>query len=924
MNSSFRKLADKLRIDHGAEALVAALFSLVAAGLCLWGLKGVLYGNCPIYDELTAGGTIWDGYQKQGDMKLFYLLYLLLPLFFCLFLYMKHTIIKKDKQPLCKKLELSKERRETWKVWGMYVAAAILGVEAVRAVETAAAGKWQGHRDLLLLSGRVAAAVLVIGILGSAVFQRLKKKESGKTAEWLLMFFQLFLPFQFLGYYGFYYEYESEEGLIQLFYSAKWKWFCLVMLVVFLILQINFVRKKKKGIYLTTLILLAIGRVTATPEGILSVDFFHNGEMALPMQQLLSYGKIPYFELDPIHGLCDFFYSLVNVVFFDGCYFSQNAAVMVAGMIMAALLAAVMGICINNRYTAFALIYLVMPYLVQKAGVRYLLFFAAFFILFHDRVRADSRKFLWWWVLLCILGISWNVSIGSSMAVAFLPEILYRMVKDILPGLKRFKTWDKKEKKEFLTAYGILFVIGICYIPWFLQILRFLSENAGTTLYVNGTPIFSDEFVPVRTFGFILPYLVALIYALLGTKKGKAAFVSMFACLLVISNYACVRYDEGARLAVLAVFFMVLYSGVLLSDSKADSKVSTDIPHVRLGAGILFAGLTIWLIRGYLPDMTMGQAMEAQKIPSVETVKIMEEEVEDPIVFVSGESVDMPGLGTGFIQGSTLNSLKNVRTVVDAEASGESYLDLTNKISHYVILEKESVLPFTSAYNISNRKMQEKAIALVKEKRPRLILISPLIRFDLAPLSLRSMDFYTALIEMGYEPYIYEDVVYMLDGEPVLSEASDGRRSLGLICHKEYLGMLPYIWGASVTGREAEFFLQPVEVDYEIVPSVREDGRAAVQIKAGEDIKGMEISYVAVSVPYDKADEQWMFSFKSDIDGQEHGFSILSQEAAKRSSENSVAVYLIPTGSSPFWQYSQIDGFELEGVRKIEDIRFYH
>ena len=54
--------------------------------------------------------------------------------------------------------------------------------------------------------------------------------------------------------------------------------------------------------------------------------------------------------------------------------------------------------------------------------------------------------------------------------------------------------------------------------------------------------------------------------------------------------------------------------------------------------------------------------------------------------------------------------------------------------------------------------MQEKAIALVEEKRPRLILISPLIRFDLAPLSLRSMDFYTALIEMGYEPYIYEDV----------------------------------------------------------------------------------------------------------------------------------------------------------------------
>lgn len=914
MSSNFRKLADKLRIDHGAEALAAALFSLAAAGLSLWGFSGILYGKWPIYEELAAGGTVWDGYNKQGDMTLFYLLYLLIPLFFCLFLYVKHTIIKHGKKDQMDADRISMERREAWKIQGLYLAAAFLGMEAIRAVETAAAGMWQEHQNILLLLGQAAAAVLVVGILGLALRQRLKNKESRKTAEWLLMIFQLFLPFQFLGYYRFFYEYESEEDLIQLFYSAKWKWFCLVLLVIFLFCQVRCVWKRKKGIYLPTLMLLAIGRVAATPEGILSVDFFHNGEMAFPMQQLLSYGKIPYFDLDPIHGICDYFYSLVNVVFFDGSYFSQNVAVMAAGMIMAAFLAAIIGRCINNRYMALILIYLVMPYLVQKAGVRYLLFFGAFFILFSDRVRADSRRFLWWWILLCIMGISWNVSIGSSMAVAFLPEILYRIIKDILPGLKNWKKWDKGERKRFLTAYGILFVIGICYIPWFLQILRFLSENAGTTLYVNGTPVFGDEFQPVKTFGFLLPYIVALTYGLAGSKKGKSAFVSMFTCFLVISNYACVRYDEGARLAVLAVFFMVLFAGILLADEKTDKSI-------QAWAGILCLGLTIWLIQGYLPDM--GQSMAVQKIPSSKTVKIMDEEMEDPIVFVSGESVDMPSLGTGFIQGSTFNSLKNVQTVINAEAQGESYLDLTNKISHYVILDKESVLPFTSAYNISNEKMQKKAISLIEEERPRLILISPLIRFDLAPLSLRSMKFYTALLEMGYEPYVYEDVVYLLDGEPALLEAAEGKRSLGLTCHKEYLGMLPYIWGASMETDEEAMGLQNVDAEYEIVSAAGEGSRD-FQIHMQEDMSGMEISYVAVCIPAGKADEQWSFSFRSDVDGQDHSFSMLLGTSEDKIGENGDIVYLIPAGSSPFWQYSGLTGFEVKGVSEISNIKFYH
>lgn len=917
MKDNFRKLWNKLRIYQGAEALVAALFSLLVSGGILWLIRGMLYGRPPVYTELLAGGTIWDGYNKQGDMRLFYLLYLLVPLFFCLFLYVKHSI-KIPKVEKSTAAHMPEEKKtadslpEKWKAAGVFLTAAFLGMESVRAAGTAAAGRWPGRADELEILGIAASILLVTGICILAFLLKIRKKDSSETGEKLLMLFQLFLPLQFLGYYKFFYRFESEEGLIQLFYSAKWKGFCFLMFLVFLLYQGFCVWKKKPGIYLSTLIMIAIGRVACTPEGVLSVDFFHNGEMAFPMQQMVSYGKIPYFDLDPIHGLCDYFYSLVNLVFFDGSYFSSNAAIMAAGIFMAAFLAFVMGRCIKNSYAALLLIYVAMPYLTGSAGVRYVVFFAAFFILFHEEVRKDSRKFLWWWVMLCILGISWNVSIGSSMAVAFLPEILYRAVKDIFPMLKKIKTWDRREKKTFFTAYGILLVTGMCYIPLFWQILRFLGENAGTTLYVNGTPVFGDEFRPVATFLFLLPYVVALIYALRGGEKGKAAFISLFSCLLVISNYACVRYDEGARLTVLAVFFMVLYMGMLVGEEK-------EIKAIRLGAAGVCAAVTLWFSGGWIPSV--GPILKTEQIPASETVRIMDEEMEDPIVFVSGESVGMSKLGTGFIRAGTLNSLKNIQRVLEAEAGEKGYLDLTNKISHYVIFDRESVLPFTSAYNISNRKMQEKAIALVEEKRPRLILTAPLIQFDLAPVSLRSMELYTTLIKMGYEPYIYEDVVYLLDGKPLLAEAESGRRSLGLHFHKEHLDMLPYIWGTSMEKADDMLGLEPTGAQ-DCISWHQKDGEPEkIVVDLKEAANGMEVSYVAVSIPCNGTDEAWNLTFKSDVDGEEHRFFVSSGNFMIQGEE--AITYLIPTGSSPFWQYSAIRKFEISGVKEINSVEFW-
>lgn len=885
MNKAWKKFSQYIQIKSGAEALAAALFSVtgtVGVMLCLW---KTLYGRLPIYTELIAGGTVWDGYYKQGDMTLFYAMYVFVPLFFCLFLLLKHKVEeKKEINPngsaVKKKLPQSAVR-QTEQI-SKVIVALLLGVESVRAIETAATAFMpyrQGQLQLLGIIGRIGWSVCILIFL---LFLNRKKKDIKQGTDGLLMVSQLLLPLQFLGYYKFYYVFESEEGLISLFYSRKWKWACILLCIGFLGCQIWHLWKQKRGIYLSSLLLVGVAHVANTPEGILSVDFFHNGEMAFPMQQLMNYGKVPYFDLDPIHGLCDYFYSALNYLFFDGSYFAQNGAIFVAEIGMAILLSLVLGLCVKNKTMAFFAIYLFMPYFVEQAGVRYLLFFVAFLILFSEKVRENSFRFLWWWVLLCIVAIFWNVSIGSSMAVAFLPEVLYRFIKDIIPGLKRWKQWEQSEKKKFLISYGFLFVIGISYIPWFFQILRFLSENAGTTLYVNGTAIFGSEFKPLQTFALMLPYMAVLIYALLGHARGKSAWVTMTVCLFVISNYACVRYDEGARLVVLSVFFMLIFGLLIGAEKEMNLKI-------RYTIVLLFLGMSLLLMGKNLP--AVGNTMKAAKIPAVREIRIMGEAVNDPVVYVSGESVGMPALGTGFIQGSTLNSLKNIQIVLEAEGGEDAYLDLTNKISHYVIFDKESVLPFTSAYNISNTKMQEKAIALVKEKKPHLILLSPLIQFDLAPVSIRSMSFYQSLIEMGYEPYVYGDVVYLLEGAPRLEAAVDGTESMGMICHKEYMGMLPAIWGISRKADAEGFGLQEVTgTEHGIL-----DGR--------------EVSYIEVCTKEALEGKQWRFSFVSDVDNEVHSFVMEGTNEG---------VYLLPVGSSPFWHQSLMEGYTIDGIEDYQ------
>lgn len=839
----------------GKGKVFSALLSVLTLFAVLGQVAPKWYQQMPVYSEWICGVTTWSGYPKQADMHIIQCALLGLPLLFLLFgvIYVvwnrvmgrqgrkAGTVFVISYLAVLGMFFMGQEYAPLWfclwtVLWLGYVALGLRGraEQFAGLVESVTLVMLVLYAVMLCLNGffpsvgsvwhRLAVGVPVAGgilflLLGIIGMSREKAR--------LLSRIQLLLPLAWLGFVHFRYRYEKDGSLIELFYSGRWKWACVACCLFFLICAVVEQCKTKHTLLFSTFVMTAVMRVFSQPEGMLNIDYFHNGEITMPMQQLVSYGKLPYVDIIPIHGMCDYYYGVVNYLFFDGTYMSLNAAKVAGDLLMAVLLAGAIYFFIENKRQAFFGIYLFMPFMIQGAGMRYWLLFLLFFVLFSERMRKGMQS-LYAWILLSVLAIAWNASIGGAAALAFLPVIAYRFFRDVRTQWRELCcSRDKVRRNVTWIAWAALFLTGVAFVPMFLKIVGYLRENTGTTLYVNGMEMLenlnevSGYFVPgllnahgsfwIVTFAFLIPLLLS--FALMFQKERYGAgevFVTYLLAFWVLVNYAFVRYDEGLRTGVLGVFFLFFTAVTLLWRVRK----CEDAKNVGLTGLYTFVFALAVVMAKDAPVMTAETLVLERKIPaSVETV-IMGQEIEDPVVHVSGELVAMPNLGTGFIQGNTLASLQNVNAVVRAaEADGKTILDLTNAVANAVLLDMPLYLPYSSAYNISNTVMQEKAIAILEERLPDIILAAPEIRFDDAPFSYRSGKLYRYLMGQAYVPYKYENVIYLVRGENPLPDAKADREAFAQLMHKKDLAYLPAVWGSSIDTVEGTLTELPIKAE---------------------------------------------------------------------------------------------------------------
>lgn len=862
------------------------VFSALLGVLTLFAILGMFvpgwYGEMPQYQEWICGVTTWSAYNKQADMRIVQAAMLGIPVFYLLFaaLYVVwKTVMGPEKTTgaifLCFYLGIlclfyrGDAQAVSWMIiwWLLFAGYLYLGKKGrteqfVSIVTGTLITMLAMTAAVLCLNGfsaRVSGVweqmAWIVPTIGVLIFVSciIAARCAGRVQN--LLGLQFLFPLAWLGCFRFRYRYAKDGMLLTLFESGRWKWMCVLLCAVFLSLCFWEYRKKGKTLFYSTFVMTAVLRVFSQPEAVLSIDYFHNGEISMPMQQLISYGKMPYFDIIPIHGLCDYYYGVVNYLFFDGTYLSLNAAKIVGDLFAAVALATVLYVFSQQRQHSFMLVYLFMPFFVLQAGMRYWFLFLLFFALFSPQIRKGMQS-LYLWVLFSIFAIAWNVSIGGAAALAFLPMILYRLWRDLPSQWEQLRACrDKKKIGLTWTVWGLLVAAGIAFIPFFLRIVEYLGENAGTTLYVNGMEMFADVskasqyLVPgivngqgtffVDAFAFLLPLLISFVMLWQKERYGAGEmFVTYLIAFWVLANYSFVRYDEGLRAKVLGVFILLLTASTLgirmWKDTKQNSQVSAGVLYaVFLGGAVVISGAQ--------PLLSAQTLVLEKEVPQSVDITIMGQAVEDPVVHVSGSLVSMPGLGTGFIQGNTLQSLQNVNMLVQAaKANGQSVFDITNAVANAVIMDMPLQLPYSSAYNISNRKMQKKAIEQLANDLPDIILAAPEIRFDDAPFSLRSIHLYQYLMDQDYVPYKYENVIYLVRGENPLPQAQQNMEAFAQLMHKKDLSYLPSVWGANRENMSEK--LTEFEPNYHI-----ETTEKGICLRFDEPIDGREIAMIEIS-----------------------------------------------------------------------------
>lgn len=925
------------RSNMKQRKLEALFYSLLSVCCIVILAAGYLYGISPKYEQFVTGLTTWTAYPKKADMQVVQLFLLGIPACFFIF----QAILKKEEA-------FTKERRsvflfvkigyviflctifagkDLWKQWGIlylfciicflalgkkvrqqeYINTLLVGLFSYLSMTAIVEGStifFKAFETRLIL--QQAAFVLQIAsfIIMPGLYIRFIRKWEEEKANKIFGYSKVLLPLGLLGFFTFYYR-TAENVVVQLFYSGAWKLVCVFLGILAVVYEGYRLFRKNYGISVITVILVGLLRIFTVPDGILNVDFFHMGEMTLPMQQLVSYGKLPYFDLVPIHGLCDYYYQIWNYLFFDGTYLSFNGAMVVGNLIFVIFYGILFYRTIENKKTAVLFMYAFIPFFVNLAGMRYICVFAFFFLMFSKQVRRNSLSYLWWWVLLSIISISWNASLGGAAAIGFLPSVIYRLVKKMPGELPLF--W-KERRKKLLISYGVLALIGISFIPLFLQIVFYLRENTATTLYVNGMEMLEDVssaasyFIPglLNTQGtfFLKGFCVLGAIGICLYYSAYGECITLLVSMLVFANYAYVRYEEGLRAKILGIFFLTL-TLLFIMKEKASKKM---VYLLVFGFLAISVNDTLFL--------TAEQVLPFGEIPASIETEIAGKTEEDPVVYITGEQTVIENLGTGFIRGSTLNSLNNIEFVLNQALDGKrKYLDLTNGIAQTVILDRETGMSYTSGYNISNNLLNENAIKELEENPPEFILIAPYIKLDDVPLSLRAMQLYEYILREGYKPYQYENVIYMIKGENRVEGSSDGKAAFADLMHREYLAKLPAVWANA----DSVSNLREIQISY----STKET-ETGMELAMEKQVSGEDISYVMISFPEGALKELKEKEGRLWLEFGEYRFSFDVWEND----------YLIPVASSPYWKWQEsIESLILKGDEKLDtkgvNITFY-
>lgn len=658
---------------------------------------------------------------------------------------------------------------------------------------------------------------------------------------------QVLIPLAFVYAWRFPYI-QSDGAVIFRYHSVPLMLVCLAVCAILLTLTIRNLLKKKSGLWLSTALGAAAAMGYCIPTyGILS-DWFHYGEYAITAQQLLSYGSLPYFDFYPIHGICDYIYSMTAALFYDGSMAALSAGVVI-GNLFSICIAVIVIWCVSTEKAGATLLFLMLlhPNVFSAQGYNYIIRWLAAFltvcILNSARIRNDAIQSVYWWVWLSMLSILWNPAIGGALAIAFLPVLLRRS----LCAEGRAQWASLKEKpvlKKWLIRAVPLLIAGLCYIPVFLHIVQYILENAGSTTSTNGSAMFEVTDLEAASAAlpwlrkFAAPLFIALLLLLWCLCKHRSARGNILDSLLLtlcatplVANYIYVRYDNGDR----AIFYWMLLAVCVFIPMIAalmQHTLSTGRKQQLTALGALIMCF-VFAVCNMPPMLSPSLRAEANGIPS-------------DVVTINGTEEGIPNLGEGVLPEYKAQIASDYAALCAAVCTDadDSVFNCTTHIGLTVMMDQKLATKYTSLYNISNHRMQENALKQLKADPPKLVLLQHGTLIDEMTTSMRCFPIYEWLLEEGYLPYTYGTLLFMTKEDDLPEDAFLNWQRFFTCMTPEDLQLLPKVWA---NAEEADS-LESLSVSAQLTKSVDLGSSAYCTLTFSDEIVGDQCDFLALSV----------------------------------------------------------------------------
>ena len=612
------------------------------------------------------------------------------------------------------------------------------------------------------------------------------------TPEKLIVLLQLPLPIILISLPFNFYEYNNT--IIEQFFSLKYYYLICLFIITMLIYNIYIYRIKTINpnlIFPSTFISLSIYLSYKTPSGSLLSDFFHNGELSVPFQQLFTFDVKPFIDYIPIHGLYDYFYRFIGYLFYDNTYTSLAPATSLSEILIVGLMSIIFYFAKIDKLISF-LIILSFSYFFPLPFTLRMIFIPIFTILIFNQYNKNFLDFLLYWLIASIITILWYPAIGGVIVLSSLPFFLAKFYNDNLNN-------NVGINKKSLIKLSLVILLIILLIPVWKNIMVFICENSPTIIETTSNSLLDtitkltkrneSIFILIFScFGFV-PLLSVSIFSLTYFQKNRyitgSIIIYIIIFTLLIINYTLGRAGVSRVATSTSLLFITLVPLIL------NNHLNTEIKYKRVAISFLI--FFFFLCRLITPYNT--ELFYLKDFP----------QIPNDYLYIDGQNFGMDNLGSIYTDKFTIQDLNDINYIVSNFSNNNTdFFDMSHAIAYYYLLNKKNPIPYSSSFNLHNEIIQSHAISYLKNNPPSVILIYSGINysgprgFDTIVTPLKNFHLYRWLVNQGYYPYRYNDKIFLLKSKPKIlnSTIEDGVNQMTIIDSKYDLGYLPFLWGS--------------------------------------------------------------------------------------------------------------------------------